>query len=479
MPYVSAKQRRYFHTNRKKLEAQGVNVAEWDAASRNKKLPEQAPKMSKKTASELVNTDPETLALRLALLCKLAQEAMPEAMPESPAPEMAPKPTTNPQPSLRGLASQGLSFLNNNLPLGLAAGGALGGAALGGVSSLFRRKSKKRVLDNMLSGGLAGAATGFGAGALAKSLTSAKSVGDLAKLFNPETPAAGSAGEAVGTKSPEDILVDKIDSPEALRELGEKIKPVRSLSSSTVNAAKDTLGSAFGAVAPTDFTTKTTRSLGLMSGLMSAREMLARHLTRTGKVRMFQPGSLVNPQAGYRSPSPALPVSVNVLDEASEALTKALRITDGKKRLEALRKLIPSDIVQLADAELEPYARHVLSQAEDVLAPAIPGVRPGYGPQTGAQRLYTAAGSIPHAVTPNVTATPAQVQATLANAGAHGSPYWAYDLPFAKHIPTVNKYFRKIGPKAIPAAAGLAEIIAEARRINAQNAQRAALLGAE
>ena len=40
MPYVSEAQRRYFHANRQKLEAQGVNVAEYDAATKGKALPE-------------------------------------------------------------------------------------------------------------------------------------------------------------------------------------------------------------------------------------------------------------------------------------------------------------------------------------------------------------------------------------------------------------------------------------------------------
>lgn len=40
MPYVSDAQRKYFHANKQRLEAQGVNVDEWDKASKGKKLPE-------------------------------------------------------------------------------------------------------------------------------------------------------------------------------------------------------------------------------------------------------------------------------------------------------------------------------------------------------------------------------------------------------------------------------------------------------
>ena len=40
MPYVSRAQEAYFNAHRKELEAQGVNVDEWNKASKGKKLPE-------------------------------------------------------------------------------------------------------------------------------------------------------------------------------------------------------------------------------------------------------------------------------------------------------------------------------------------------------------------------------------------------------------------------------------------------------
>lgn len=40
MPYKSDAQRRYFHANEAKLKSQGVDVHEWDEASKGKKLPE-------------------------------------------------------------------------------------------------------------------------------------------------------------------------------------------------------------------------------------------------------------------------------------------------------------------------------------------------------------------------------------------------------------------------------------------------------
>lgn len=39
MPYVSRAQEAYFNANRAKLEKQGVNVDEWNKASKGKKLP--------------------------------------------------------------------------------------------------------------------------------------------------------------------------------------------------------------------------------------------------------------------------------------------------------------------------------------------------------------------------------------------------------------------------------------------------------
>lgn len=42
MPYKSLAQERYFNANRAKLEAQGVNVNEWNQASKGKKLPRKA-----------------------------------------------------------------------------------------------------------------------------------------------------------------------------------------------------------------------------------------------------------------------------------------------------------------------------------------------------------------------------------------------------------------------------------------------------
>ena len=42
MPFKSLAQERYFNANRAKLEKQGVNVNEWNAASKGMKLPARA-----------------------------------------------------------------------------------------------------------------------------------------------------------------------------------------------------------------------------------------------------------------------------------------------------------------------------------------------------------------------------------------------------------------------------------------------------
>lgn len=47
MPFKSRAQEAYFNANRDKLEGQGVNVDEWNAASKGKPLPQLASKPKK------------------------------------------------------------------------------------------------------------------------------------------------------------------------------------------------------------------------------------------------------------------------------------------------------------------------------------------------------------------------------------------------------------------------------------------------
>ena len=48
MPYKSKAQAAFFNANKKKLEKQGVNVAEWNQKSKGKKLPAHAKKKAAK-----------------------------------------------------------------------------------------------------------------------------------------------------------------------------------------------------------------------------------------------------------------------------------------------------------------------------------------------------------------------------------------------------------------------------------------------
>ncbi len=47
MPYKSLAQERYFNANRARLQREGVNVGEWNEASKGKKLPARAKPPSK------------------------------------------------------------------------------------------------------------------------------------------------------------------------------------------------------------------------------------------------------------------------------------------------------------------------------------------------------------------------------------------------------------------------------------------------
>lgn len=59
MPYKSKAQAAYFNIHRKELERQGVNVDEWNRASKGKRLPEHASKREarKKAIRERLEKD--------------------------------------------------------------------------------------------------------------------------------------------------------------------------------------------------------------------------------------------------------------------------------------------------------------------------------------------------------------------------------------------------------------------------------------
>lgn len=53
MPFKSRKQAAYFEANKKQLEAQGVNVKEWEQATDFSRLPERAPRRKQITRNQL------------------------------------------------------------------------------------------------------------------------------------------------------------------------------------------------------------------------------------------------------------------------------------------------------------------------------------------------------------------------------------------------------------------------------------------
>lgn len=52
MPYKSLAQERYFNANRAKLEKHGVDVNEWNQASKGKKLPRKVKKVALKLGTK-------------------------------------------------------------------------------------------------------------------------------------------------------------------------------------------------------------------------------------------------------------------------------------------------------------------------------------------------------------------------------------------------------------------------------------------
>lgn len=54
MPYKSDAQRRFFNANRRRLESEGVDVDEFNAASKGKKLPERKSKRKSRGAFDFM-----------------------------------------------------------------------------------------------------------------------------------------------------------------------------------------------------------------------------------------------------------------------------------------------------------------------------------------------------------------------------------------------------------------------------------------
>jgi hypothetical protein len=60
MPYKSMAQERYFNANRSKLAKQGVNVGEWNSASKGMKLPAKVKNKGVKLSSLVRAAKPHT-----------------------------------------------------------------------------------------------------------------------------------------------------------------------------------------------------------------------------------------------------------------------------------------------------------------------------------------------------------------------------------------------------------------------------------
>lgn len=60
MPFVSQAQAGYFHTHRKRLQREGVDVDEWDAATKGKSLPR---RVSPKKPEKVKNSSPTSAML--------------------------------------------------------------------------------------------------------------------------------------------------------------------------------------------------------------------------------------------------------------------------------------------------------------------------------------------------------------------------------------------------------------------------------
>ena len=105
MPYKSAAQRRYFNANRSKLEAEGVDVDEWNAASKGQDPPERVKPMAKKHWMQGVSEEIEEKGTKGAT--KRAAERAGET-----AREWAEEHQHDANPKTRGRASLALRFMS-------------------------------------------------------------------------------------------------------------------------------------------------------------------------------------------------------------------------------------------------------------------------------------------------------------------------------------------------------------------------------
>lgn len=545
MPYVSDKQRKFFNVaeNRAKLTAEGVDVDEWNQSSKGLKLPETAPKKRKKRALDgLLDMDRDDLLDKLAHMelrnrfVQRAKEAL--KLPDSMSGAMSalggaggavdPSLLSRAIPNLTGAAGgavapsllsklktmaqpyadPALKWLNENPTAALGLGGAAGGAALGGLSSLAGPRKKKRVLSSMLTGGLAGGALGLGGGAVAKGLGLGDTFGAMKDNFTqalkPETIVQPEGAVQQGlAEAPDAATVDRIM---------ENTKPVNNPLAATGGILKDTAGAvgdtATGAMDSHPLST----SLGIAHvGTGLKKEWERKQIARGDVAVGHGPGAFPLNDSRYG-------VSVNAVDDTLRGLDAALK---GKEPLKELRRFFPD--TSIPDAQLPEVATRMAEKLRetrlqrDQLGPA------GAGPAlkrhaTGAEQFEHAfrdpiqielpegatpapspagpapgpthspildahgrpiPGPPPTPATPQprqpryVTVTPHMQQNAGAGIASKAAPRLAYDFlgDLAKYAPRTNNALRH-GAKYVPlVGAGLAGL-AEHQRIAAENAAR-------
>jgi hypothetical protein len=170
MPYKSEAQRRYFNANREKLEAEGVDVDEWNKSSKGKKLPE-----------------------KQASVAHIAKQA-----------------------------AERVSLLTEKRATGLLAGGLVG-AGIGGAARYLKTKEerdKSYLSEDIMKGGIQGAGAGLGAmlggglgalGGLGLMHAKAPPRGAAIRSLIAALPVLGSGLGAYGGYKLTNPVVDRID----------------------------------------------------------------------------------------------------------------------------------------------------------------------------------------------------------------------------------------------------------------------------
>lgn len=181
MPYKSDAQRKYFNANRDKLEAQGVDVDEWNESSRGKKLPE---KVKEKEASDALNMLHRQASQLLAKFAAEEYERRPKDESENKKPVKKAPPSAK---ELVNMDSTGGALADYIVP-GLWGGERAGRTqamadAIGEKTTFGVRHPLLQSWGYGLGGGALGALLGGGAGLLAGGLTGGpRSADELAPI---------------------------------------------------------------------------------------------------------------------------------------------------------------------------------------------------------------------------------------------------------------------------------------------------------